>query len=468
MSELMEIKFWQFLALLLLAGYGLLQLVILPLIQRYVYRRFQATERILDEELKFGLPTYALANRRLWIDRLLTDPQVRGVIKEVTEEGEIAAHLVLKKARDYADEIVPSFNALIYFRIAHWLAKYFLRLLYWVKVAYNSRDDYEEITDKNCVVMVSNHRSNFDPLLVIYMTSQRIPLSYSAGEWSAIFPFKQLLHALGFYIVRRDRSGDRLYHSLLRRYVFLATSHCVPQGLFLEGGLSRDGKMLPLKLGLLSYLVKAHEQDNCEDIIFIPAALNYDRIPEFRSLIAHRDKGFKNKSGFYSLLSFLRFLGAVSTYMLPRRHKPFGYTCVNFGDTVSLGNWQKKNKLEINKLPDAARRKAIGDLGRDLAQDISRLIPVLPTNILAKVFEESDGEPLSEFELKIRATALIKKLMKKKITVLLPKHDEDYALGQGIYILIRENIIEPTGDGRFTLVERNIHQMKYYSNQIQL
>ncbi len=466
MSEIVELKLWQLLTLLFLSSYVLIHLIILPIIQKFIYRRFQATERVLEEELDFGLPSYALANRKLWIDRILNDVEVRKVIKLAIDDEGISAEEVLSKAKEHANEIVPSFNALVYFKLGYWLSKIFLRLLYWVKVGYNSEQEYDKISKDNCVVMVSNHRSNLDPLLLLYMTSNHAPISYSAGEWALVFPFRQILHTLGFYIVRRDRSGDKLYHCILRRYVFLATSQCIPQGLFLEGGLSRDGQMQPLKLGLLNYLVKANQKGKCKDLIFIPAVLNYDRIPEFKTLLAHQDEGFEDKGKFYSLISFLRFFATVVTYVMPRRHKPFGYACVNFGAPVSLNHWQQENNVDISKLGSEERRDKISKLGQELADSINCLIPMLPTNILAKTFELEKDTPLSEIEVKIKATQLINKLTEKGISVFLPKNDEDYALSQGIYILIREKIIRPTGDGRFKLVEGHKKLLAYYSNTI--
>ncbi len=466
MSEIVELKFWYYIVLLLLATYGLLQLIILPVIQKLIYRRFKATERKLDEELDFGLPTYALASRRLWVDRLRSDAAVQEVITEIIKEGEISDEEIRKKSLKYANEIVPSFNAFLYFRLGYWLTKFSLQLLYWVRVGYETERNYDQIDKNETVVLVSNHRSNFDPLLLIHWTSHRAPLSYSAGEWALTFPFRQILHAFGFYIISRKRSGDKLYHCLLRRYIYLATSQCVPQGLFLEGGLSRDGQMRSLRLGLMNYLMRANNEGNCKDILFVPAALNYDRIPEFKSLIANQDKGFKSKGALYSLYSFLRFIATVTTYVLPRRHKPFGYSCANFGKPVSLNAWQKKNKVDIKKLSPSARREMIGNFGQELAEKIDKLIPVLPTNILARVFQDNTEFPLSEIELKTRAIGIMKELTKNGVSVFLPKNDEDYALSQGIYILIREKLIYPTGDGRFKLVKGTEKSLAYYSNLI--
>ena len=242
--------------------------------------------RRLDDQLEFGISDYALAGRAEWLDRLLHDPVVTRTIADLAAEtGEPESALRQRASRD-AREIVPFFNAVFYFRIGYWLARWYLRMLYWIRAEFTDRVALGDIGRDSCVVLVSNHRSNLDPFILIYLASRRAAISYSAGEWARPWPFSYLLHAIGFYIVRRDGSGDRLYRTLVQRYVYLAASRCVPQGLFLEGGLSRDGKMQPLKLGLLSYLLKARGQEQCRDIVFVPVGLAYDRIPEDKTLLA--------------------------------------------------------------------------------------------------------------------------------------------------------------------------------------
>jgi len=465
MEETVTLANWQFLLLLILAAYALLQLLILPLLQRLIYHRSQTAERLLNEELKFGLPSYALANRQLWIDRIVSDAEVKDAIDQAA--GPLQTNeAALAKARKYAAEIVPNFNALLYFRFFYWLARKCLRLFYWIQVGSSAQSEYEEIAKDSCIVMVSNHRSNFDPLLLIYLTSKTAPISYSAGEWAIVTPFRQFLHAIGFYIIRRDQADNPLYHKILERYVFLATSHCIPQGVFIEGGLSRDGRLQPLKLGLLNYMVKAAGEDSCKDIVFIPCALNYDKIPEDKTLIAHQEEGFKAKGRFYSLFSFLKFIATITTYMMSRRHKPFGYACVNFGSPISLNAWQQEHDVVINLQVEAGRRESITALGNELATRVSDLIPILPTYLLARVLSESNDLPISELNLKVRATKFIEYLINKGAPVFLPNNEGDYALSQGIYVLLRRNIIEPTGDGRFNLVESRRNLLEYYCNTI--
>ncbi len=465
MGNTVTLTNWQFILLLILAAYALIQLVILPLLQRLIYNRSQSAERLLNEELKFGLPAFALASRQLWIDRIVSDPEVKATIEKTVSPSQTQDE-ALVEARKYAAEIVPNFNALMYFRFFYWLARKILRMFYWIQVGGSAQSEYEEISKDSCIVMVSNHRSNFDPLLLIYLTSKTAPISYSAGEWAIVSPFRQFLHAIGFYIIRRDEADNSLYHKILERYVFLATSHCIPQGVFIEGGLSRDGRLQELKLGLLNYMVKAANENSCKDIVFVPCALNYDKIPEDKTLIAHQDDGFTSKGPLYALLSFLKFIGSVTAYMMPRRHKPFGYACVNFGSPISLNDWQAKNDVAINLQDRAERRKSITALGNELAARVSDLVPILPTYLLAKVLSDSEDLPISELNLKVRATKLIEKLISNGAPVFLPNNEGDYALSQGIYVLLRRNIIEPTGDGRFNLVKSNRKLLDYYCNTI--
>jgi glycerol-3-phosphate O-acyltransferase len=465
MEETVTLSNGQFLLLLILAVYAVFQLLILPLLQRLIYNRSQTTKRLLNEELKFGLPSYALANRSLWVDRIVSDPEVQAAIEKASGPAK-TSEAALAEARKYAAEIVPNFNALVYFRFGYWLARKILRLFYWIQVGISAQSEYKEIARDACVVMVSNHRSNFDPLLLIYLTSKTAPISYSAGEWATVTPFQQFIHAIGFYIIRRDQSDNALYHKILERYVFLATSHLIPQGVFIEGGLSRDGRLQPLKLGLLNYMVKAAGKGSCKDIVFIPCALNYDKIPEDKTLISHQEEGFKEKGSLYGLFSFLKFFATITSYMMLRRHKPFGYACVNFGSPVSLNAWQQEHEVVINHQDRAGRRESITSLGNELATRVNNLLPLLPTYLLAKVLKDSEDLPISELNLKVRATKFIEDLISNGAPVFLPNNDGDYALSQGIYVLLRRKIIEPTGDGRFKLVESRRTLLDYYCNTL--
>src|SRR5207253_8383152 len=121
------------------------------------------------------------------------------------------------------------------------------------------------------------HRSNADYVLVSYALAGQVAISYAVGEWARAFPLETIFKAFGSYFIRR-RFREPLYHTVLERYVQLITREGVTQGIFVEGGLSRDGKLRPPTLGLLDYTCRTLTDTAFDrDIWFVPVAFNYYR-----------------------------------------------------------------------------------------------------------------------------------------------------------------------------------------------
>jgi glycerol-3-phosphate O-acyltransferase len=456
---------WLLLPLVLFAMLGLWLGLLAPLLRNYFYRRRERSLRKLDEQLEFGLSGYAQARRSQWLDRLLHDPVVTDTIEAVAAETGRPVEQVRQRARRDAGEIVPFFNALLYFRVGYWLARWFLRTMYRIRTRFSDRDSLGAIDRDNCVVLVSNHRSNLDPFLLIYLASKRTAISYSAGEWALVWPFRYLLHAIGFYIIRRDQSGDRLHQTLVQRYVFLAASHCVPQGLFLEGGLSRDGKMLPLKLGLLSYLLKARGHGTCRDIVFVPVGLSYDRIPEDRTLVAHQQAGFADKGRLYSLWSFLRFAVLIMPRMIGLT-RPWGQVVANFGEPLALSQWRDADGRSLDPADDTVWRQQVTTLGERLRGDIQRLIPVLPVALLAEALLAAGEGGIAELPLKQRALQRGAELRAAGVAVELPEDGEDRAFSEALYALLKRRQVELGADERLRVAADGSAVLTYYRNAI--
>jgi glycerol-3-phosphate O-acyltransferase len=405
-----------------------------------------------------------VAPRREWLDRLLSDREVVAAIEQVAADSGATVDSVRARARGIAEEIVPFFNVLLYFRFGYWVARWFLRTMYWINVEFSDRAALGKIGRNSCVVLVSNHRSNLDPFLLIYLASKRSAISYSAGEWALNWPIRYLLHAIGFYIVRRDGSGDDLYRTLVERYVWLAASHCVPQGLFLEGELSRDGEMQPLRLGLLNFLLKAHGQGSCEDIVFVPVGLGYDRIPEDRTLVEHQQQGFGEKGGLYPLLSLGRFLVLIMPRMIGLG-KPFGKVVANFGSPLSLSQWLQSTGQTLDVSDSRLRRETVSTLGETLAERIRVLIPVLPVALLAQVLLQAE-EGIPELQLKRDALVLADRLRAASVPVALEENEEDRSFSQAMYLLLKRRQIELAGDGRLCVNAEARSLLTYYRNAI--
>src|SRR6202043_1083599 len=154
--------------------------------------------------------------------------------------------------------------------------------LYRVRLAASDQAALATVTPDSTVVFLMNHRSNMDYVLVAYLASDRTALSYAVGEWARIWPLQTLIRATGAYFVRRN-SRDPLYRRVLERYIQMATAAGVTQAVYPEGGLTRDGRLRPPKLGLLGYMLRTFDPDGERDLAFIPVGINYDRTPEGRT-----------------------------------------------------------------------------------------------------------------------------------------------------------------------------------------
>ena len=215
---------------------------------------------------------------------LETDAEIQAAIAvEAAASGESTAVLAAR-VRTYADEIVPQFNARRHHRLAYRLARRLATLLFRVRVGHVDEGVIIDIPPDASVVFVINHRSNIDYVLVAFLAAEHVAISFAVGEWARVWPLDSLVRSLGAFFVRRD-SRNRLYRKVLERYVYLAVTHGVTQAVFMEGGLSRDGRLRPPKLGLLSYLTRHMRRDSVRDVVFVPVAVNYDRVLEDRHLL---------------------------------------------------------------------------------------------------------------------------------------------------------------------------------------
>ena len=242
---------------------------------------------------------------------------------------------VLADAREYAREIVPQFNARLHHRIAYTLARRIATLLFRVRVGHVEEATLQTIPPDASVVFVMNHRSNMDYVLVAFLAAEHVVLSFAVGEWARVWPLDTLVRALGAFFVRR-RSNDAVYRKVLERYVQAAVGHGVTQAVFLEGGLSRDGRLQPPRFGLLAYAIRNFSKNAPRDLVFVPVAVNYDRVLEDRTLLRDLDSTAPRRSGVRTLLTTIGWMGRnLGLYLRGRLHR-FGYACVNFGSPISF------------------------------------------------------------------------------------------------------------------------------------
>ncbi len=192
------ISLWVFLLLVLIAAIAILDRILIPSTRWFLRRRIN---RVIDEigtRLDIEIRPFQLTKRQVLIDRLAYDPSVLEAIKTFARDHDMPMEIVQKKAMTYAREIVPSFNAYLYFRIGYWVAKKIARILYRVRVGLVKEHQYAVIDPDSTVVFVMNHRSNMDYVLVAFLAAERTTLSYAVGEWAdRMLPLPDVLRGIG-------------------------------------------------------------------------------------------------------------------------------------------------------------------------------------------------------------------------------------------------------------------------------
>ncbi len=298
-------------------------------------------------------------------------------------EHRLSEQSVRRQVRSYLNEIIPHFNVLSYYKVGYNVAKILLNLLYKVSVDYQDEPALEGIPKRDIVVYLINHRSNADYVVVAYVLARGVQVSYAVGEWARAWPLEYVFKSFGAYFVRR-RFREPLYHTVLERYVQLITRNGVTQGIFPEGGLSRDGKLRPPKLGLLDYICRTLLEPGFDrDIWFVPVALNYDRVLEDRSLIRELvDK--EDRPGRLSQLgTVLSYLASNTARLFTGRLKRYGRVAVNFGTPLSLRAWLQTQPADVLSRPKEARLTALEVLAREMMTRIGAIIPVTPVPLAA-------------------------------------------------------------------------------------
>ena len=446
MTTTVELPLWLFVLILLFAVVTFASHFLFPSVRWFFRRRLEKAVARLNERLERPIQPFKLARRYDMIQRLIYDPEVsHAIARHAAQEG-IPENVAFEQARRYAREIVPSFSASAYFGFAIRAARLLSNAFYRVRLGYQDEAALKAIDPEATVVFVMNHRSNMDYVLVTYLAAERSALSYAVGEWARVWPLSRLIRAMGAYFIRRKSRND-LYRMVLARYVHLATDAGVTQAMFPEGGLSLTGALMPPKLGLLKYIADGVGPDT-RDVVFVPVALNYDRVLEDNILMAavhHPQRRFDASIGMVAGKTvkqlWLRLLG--------RYHK-FGYAAVSFGAPLSLKAFAAQHEGDVTIR-----------LGRELMKRIGDVVPVLPVPMVAWICQ--DGVTRARAEIVAAMAQMIQDL--PHAHVHLPRDKLAYAAEVGLRQLTRRGILR-AGEDRFELDPARKEACLFYANSI--
>ncbi|MGE5276704.1 MAG: 1-acyl-sn-glycerol-3-phosphate acyltransferase [Acidobacteriota bacterium] len=464
MSRAVTLPLWLAILVGLLALWAALDRLLIPSVRWFLRRRVNRLLERVNTTLKIQIPPFKITRREVLIDRLVFDREVQEAARQRARENAVPGEVVLADVRRYAREIVPSFNAYVYFRLGYASARALARSLYRVRMGYSDEEGLSRIGAESTVVFLINHRSNMDYILVAYLAAEKAALSYAVGEWARVWPLQTLIRSMGAYFVRRN-SREPLYRKVLERYVAMATAAGVTQAVFLEGGLSRDGLLRPPRLGILDYMLRTFDPEGERDIAFIPVGINYDRTFEDRSFLLELDPNAPKAGALRAAATAGRFVGRNLLLMARNKWHRFGYACVNFGSPVSVRDYVRRHGVDFRGLPKEERFARVETFARELMGAVARVIPVVPVSLAATVFVREPDRSWSELELKAAILRLIEDLERRGAHVYIPRADQGYAIDVGLRMLTLRRLVTQA-DGVFSPRREELPLLKYYANSI--
>ncbi len=421
-------------------------------------RRFQRARRIRIDRFK-------LKKRHADIElEVFGSRELVHAIQTYAREHRVTTEAAMRQAKLYLAEIVPKFNLLAYYRIGAPIASFIMNFLYRVVVERKPIRGFNETAPKGAtVVYVINHRSNADYVLVAHMLFKFISLSYAVGEWARVWPLNHVFKWFGAYFIRR-RYREPLYHAVLSKFVQTITKNGVTQGIFIEGGLTRDGAFRKPKLGMLDYIVTAKSDPEFTGPLFImPTAINYDRVLEDRSvtdeLLGREDRATR----FEKAKTTFGFVFKNSLRSVFRRFKRYGYAVVTFGEPIAvdvfieghpaiLGDTFEKRKPDMQRLAD------------EIMTRISDAIPVTPVPLVARIFADRDGEDIPEAEI-VREIDRYRAEWNHRVWLLREKTAAAIWAAAKEVLLLRR-LIEGDADGSWKWAPDDVLLRDFYANSL--
>ena len=119
MSEAIPVPLWLALLAGLLAAWAFYEHLLMPALRWLVTH---PANQVIDEmstRLRIGIRPFQRTRRQALIHRLLTDPKVQDAAAQFSAEHKVPIHVAFRKIETYAREIVPAFNAYLYFRTGY-------------------------------------------------------------------------------------------------------------------------------------------------------------------------------------------------------------------------------------------------------------------------------------------------------------------------------------------------------------
>jgi glycerol-3-phosphate O-acyltransferase len=298
---------------------------------------------------------------------------------------------VRMEADKYLEEIAANYNyTLIQLseKVLDWMWN---NLFDGIDVDNDSLQRVKQAARNHTLVYVPCHKSHTDYMIlssILFQTKLSLPF-VAAGKNLAFWPLGALFRSGGAFFIRRSFKGMKYYAEVFSLYVktMVQLGHNIE--FFIEGGRSRTGKMVLPKLGLLAILIQAVEEGFCNDLVFVPTSICYDRIPEEEAYLTEVSGGTKVQENIGQLVRARRFL-----------KKRYGRVYVRFAEPLSLQQYLQRYGGDFAKLAPKERHALYRNFAYRIINSINQASLVTPHALAASALLASSrrGVSMAEFQ----------------------------------------------------------------------
>ena len=234
-------------------------------------------------------------------------------------------------------------------------------------------------------VLLFSHRSYLDGVIVpVAMQENRLPPVHTFAGINLSFGFMgPLMRRSGAIFIRR-KLDDPLYKYVLRQFVGYIVEKRFNLSWSIEGTRSRTGKMLPPKLGLLSYVADAYLDGRSNDILLQPVSISFDQLHETAEYAAYARGGEKTPERLSWLYNFIKAQG----------DRNYGKIYVRFPEAVSMREYLGEPHGAMAE-DQAAKRLAMQKMAFEVAWRILRVTPVNATALVSALLLTTNGVALT-------------------------------------------------------------------------
>ncbi|MBF0209662.1 MAG: 1-acyl-sn-glycerol-3-phosphate acyltransferase [Desulfamplus sp.] len=405
-----------------------------------------------------------LKSREELTEDILTQQSLQNFMREHSENEGQSLMVTHKKAAAYIEEIAANYSLNIIFIFEKVLTWAFNNIFEGLVVDYEGLDRIKEESKKAPVILAPCHKSHLDYLLLSYlMFKNNMPCPHiAAGKNLSFWPLGPIFRGGGAFFLRRTFKGAILYSRIFAAYIEKLLSEGFNIEFFIEGGRSRTGKLLPPKLGFLSILIKAYKNGACEDLIFMPTYVGYDRVLEEDAYLHEIEGGKKNPENLSQLIKARKVL-----------KKKYGKVYIKFHEPFALSDYLDERDIDINQITNEEHMALCKNLGYRLLNSINKASIITPHGIIASAVLNSTGSSFSKKEIMFRVNSYMNLLtisnaeLADTLTI-----DPDLALNHVLKTFVDRKFIELadetedefTDNTRFFVKDNKRPILDYYKN----